>query len=361
MPPADPVRLVSPPLPPNARLLVVRLSALGDVVFALPAMLALRQMLPDAEIDWLVEDRHAALVESLPGIRKVLVFPRRQWRQPGQRHLMLQHLKNLRAQPAYDAVLDFQGNLKSSLQVRLVRSKLRIGFARGVSKEGAAMHYHYRIPDPGRVARCERDLALVRALGWTGATPEVGAWLLPTAAQGQVKADLRSLKLGDQALVLLHTSVTHYGQDKEWPAQCWTDLARNLTAAGHKVLLLWTANDLAQVKQIGQASQTELAPATPSLNHLMALLDQASLTIGTDSGPLHLAALRGNRVLGLFGPTDPVRFAPPGRHVQLIYGLADGQEPPPRDRSRRSPIMEQIESAQVLDSALQLLSQAAGS
>jgi lipopolysaccharide heptosyltransferase I len=339
------------------------LSALGDVVFALPALSALRQMLPDGQIDWLVEDRNASLVKGLPGLHKILVFPRKKWKQRGGRRLMLQHLKNLRSEPEYDAVLDFQGNLKSSMQVRLVRSKLRIGFARGVSKEGAALHYHRRIPDPGRVARAERDLTLVRALGWSGPMPQVGAWELPANAHRQIEIDLRSLHLLEQPLVLLHTSVTSYGQDKEWPAERWIALAQQLAAAGQQVLLLWTPTDLPAVEKIRDASQTSaptagqvrLAPATSSLQHLMALLDRAALTIGTDSGPLHLAALRGNQVLGLYGPTDPVRFAPPGSKVSLVYGLPDGQEPPPRDRSRRSPLMEKIGVENVLATALGLL------
>lgn len=358
------------PLPPKARVLVVRLSALGDVVFAIPAVAALRQMLPDAQIDWLVEDRHASLLRSLPLHDNSIIFPRSEWKQRGGLGRVWKHIRNLRALPKYDAVIDFQGNLKSSMQARAVPSALRLGFDKGVAKEGAYRRYNKRVANPGRVPRAVRDLALVREfarlhdLDWqwpnwnsaSNALPIVGRWTMPAEVVAEMAVSLAADAQQNQPLLLLHTSVTSYGKDKEWPLESWVELIRGLTADDHRVRLLWTPGDRPHVEKIlSYCPQAQLAPPTPSLEHLMALLDEAALTIGTDSGPVHLAALRGNRVLGLYGPTDPVRFAPPGPDAHVVSALPVEQEPPKRDRSCRSPLMEQIAAADVLARAQELL------
>ncbi len=351
-------------LPSKARVLVVRLSALGDVVFAIPAVAALRQMLPDAQIDWLVEDRHASLLRSLPLKDELIIFPRREWKQRGGLSRVWKHIRNLRGLEKYDAVLDFQGNLKSSMQVRAVPSPLRLGFDRGVAKEGASRRYHHRVPNPGRVPRAQRDLALVREfarlkqLPWplADSNPNIGRWPMPAEVVAEVAVSLAADAQQNRPLALLHTSVTSYGKDKEWPLEAWVELIRGLTKRDQRVRLLWTPGDRPHVEKIlSYCPQAQLAPPTPSLEHLIALLDQAALTIGTDSGPVHLSALRGNHVLGLYGPTDPVRFAPPGANAQVISALPLEQEPPKRDRSCRSPLMEQIAAADVLDRVLALL------
>ena len=138
--------------------------------------------------------------------------------------------------------------------------------------------------------------------------------------------------------------------------ESWVELIRNLTELGHRVRLLWTPGDRAHIDAIlAQTPGAALAPETSSLEHLMALLDQSALTIGTDSGPVHLAALRGNQVLGLYGPTDPVRFAPPSSNAHIMSALPLEQEPSKRDRSCRSALMEEISPNAVLDQALTLL------
>jgi heptosyltransferase-1 len=343
----------------TARLLVARLSALGDIVFAVPAVTELRARYPEAQIDWLVEDRFEGLVRSLPMLDQVHVFPRKAWKAAGLGKLMglgpgaramRAHLGHLRQIAPYDAI---QGNLKSSMQLKLVRSDLRIGFDRGVSKEGAHRRYDLRVPDPGRVPRAQRDFELVRALlkrdrhaEVPDHPPTVAAWPLPAHVVQETAA---AIEADAKDFVLLHHGFTDYGRDKEWPVQHWGKLCQQLRADGLRPRLLWTPSERDRAEQILIAAEgaATLAPATPSLDHLMALLDAAQLTIGTDSGPLHLAALRGNRVLALYGPTDPVRFAPPGPRATTIRAQAGDAEPPARDRSRRAASMDALLPEQV--------------
>lgn len=354
----------------TARLLVARLSALGDIVFAVPAVTELRARFPEAQIDWLVEDRFEGLVRSLPMIDQVHVFPRKAWKAAGWGKIfgigegaraMRKHLQNLRSLPPYDAILDFQGNLKSSMQLKLVRTELRVGFERGVAKEGAHRRYDLRVPNPGRVPRAQRDFEIVRRLlehhkhtEIPSAPPAVEAWGLQAQA---VRETLAAIEADTPDFVLLHHGFTDYGRDKEWPIEHWGALCKQLRASGHRPRLLWTPAERDRAERILIAAEgtAALAPATPSLDHLMALLDASQLVIGTDSGPIHLAALRGNQVLSLYGPTDPVRFAPPGRHARTLRAQKDDAEPPARDRSKRAASMDALPPASVHAAASEML------
>lgn len=331
-------------LPADARILAVRMSALGDIVFALPVLDALREALPEARIDWLVEDRHAAVLADHPGISEVLQVPRKQWRNGRGLFTMLGFLRGLKRRGRYDLVLDFQSNLKSGLQMLHVKSGCKVGFAKPVAREGAHRFHHVHAEVPARCHRSERDLMLLRAVGWRGEANFQGHWPLPQEV-------LTTYDETPQGTVLLHTTTTVYGQDKLWPIPQWAELAQALHEEGAKVQLLWTPADRAKVEEVAVASRgtASLAPATPSLAHLMALSDRAACLIGTDSGPVHLAAYRGTPVVALFGPTDPQVYCPPGEKVAIVYPGTQGEEPPKRDRTRRSPWMDRIDVSMVMD------------
>jgi heptosyltransferase-1 len=337
-------------LPQGARVLAIRLSAMGDIVFALPALAALKQARPDLRVDWLVEDRFAAVLEHHPLIDEVLIFPRKGWRSGRGIGPMWQHLRKLRKQRDYELVLDFQSNLKSALQLLFVRSKQRVGLAAPLAREGAQRFHHVHAQVTDRAHRSERDAALLHALGWQGDVQLQLQWPLPADVRDSIPAEAKEF-------TLLHTAVTEYGKDKEWPAEHWAELARELVHAGHQPRLLWTPAEKEAAEKIAAAAGegVELAPATPSINHLMALTDNARLLIGTDSGPVHLAAYRGTSVVALFGPTDPQVYAPPGTQVQVVYPGKHGQAPPARDRSRRSPWMEKISVDDVIAASVAAL------
>jgi heptosyltransferase-1 len=319
-------------LPPNPRILVLRLSAMGDLVFALPAVKALKEARPDAVIDWLVEDKHSALLTSCPFINEVVAYPRSTL----TAFSLFKHLKSLRARGNYHVIFDFQSNSKSAMQLLALKSKHKFGFASGTAKEGAHLFHHHHVDVDARLHRAQRDGELIKAAFDEIAIPESVSWKVDAEVNGN-------------GLTLLHTTTTKYGRDKCWGAENWTKLAKQLTAAGHDVALLHTPADLTYVQQISDAANVNLAPSTPSLEHLMSLLDSSKLLVSTDSGPAHLAALRGNKVVCLFGATDPQMYSPPGgNNVQIIYGGDTGIAPPKRQRDRQSLLMAKIEVAEVM-------------
>jgi lipopolysaccharide heptosyltransferase I len=324
------------------------LSALGDLVFALPVLHALHRELPGCRVDWLAEDRCAGLPRSHPLVAETLVFPRREWR-GGRGFLSLwRHLRGLARREPYDLILDLQSNLKSALHLWHLRGR-KAGFARPLAREGAHRFLDLRAPDPGPVHRSRRDLAVLAAAGIAPGEPVFAGWPLPGAPP---------LALPPRPFVLLHCGVTSYGRDKEWPEERWAALARGLRAAGRAPYALWTPADRPRIERIAAAADGSLLPAppTPDLAALMALCDAAELLVGTDSGPTHLAAMRGTPVVALFGPTDPRLYAPPGPRARVVYPGAPGEPPPPRDRSRRSPWMERISVAEALAACAETIS-----
>ncbi len=336
--------LAAPPAPEHPRILLVRMSAMGDIVFALPALALLRKLLPDARIEWLCEDRHQSLLSEHPAIDQLHIFPRK-------RGLMaaLRNLKKLRASGEFDAIIDFQGNLKSAAHLWALKSARKIGHAKTLAREGAHLFVNEKVSVSPRLHRSLRDLSLVQQfLGeyqtdFNSIVHQAAPWPL-TCQRAMPSCD-----------VLLHTATTNYGKDKAWPIPFWVELAKRLQEAGREVNLLWTPAEHEQAEAIATAANCALAPSTNSLGELMQLCDGAKLLIGTDSGPLHLASLRGTKTIGLFGPTDPELYSSPGPNNKVISALPDGVAPPKRDRSQRSQLMNAIEVETVLAEAIRML------
>ncbi|KKL45471.1 hypothetical protein LCGC14_2355360, partial [marine sediment metagenome] len=155
------------------KILIVRLSAIGDVVHVLPALRSLRSNFPDSKITWLVEDKASDILTGHPDIDEVITFPRRKW----QRNILkinkitntvfeiFSFYKKLR-KDCYDIVIDFQGNLKSGVMTIMTGSENRIGFGKGYCKEFNYLFTKYRIRPPRkRMHKIDKNLALLGGLG----------------------------------------------------------------------------------------------------------------------------------------------------------------------------------------------------
>ncbi|MBL9088058.1 MAG: glycosyltransferase family 9 protein, partial [Planctomycetia bacterium] len=204
MPPtaAPPPALDLPALAPRPRrrrgprrVLVVRLSAVGDVLHALPAVHALAAARPDVEVDWLVEDRAAALLEGHPDLARVHVVPRARWRRSLRRPLaapgalldVVRFVARL-LRRRYDAVVDLQGNLKSGLWAAAAGAPVRVGLASDDAREGNGFFVNRRVP-VARTVRHRVERAL-RVLGVVAGAPLpfAGGGVAPVAADGHAAA-----------------------------------------------------------------------------------------------------------------------------------------------------------------------------
>lgn len=307
-------------------MLIVRLSALGDVVHALPVLAALRQRQPGFRIDWAVDDRSAGLLQGHPDLQRVVVLPRKGlggaagWlRGVGP----LARFAGLLREGDYDLALDLQGNLKSGLVARLSGARCVLGAARRHTREANHLWLSRGLDLPATAQhKVERNLALLGAvlgepLAW--AAPSLG---LSPAEQEDAARAAAAAGLPGQGFVVLHAGSSGFGAFKRWPADRYAALARRLGTPAQPVALTCGPGEEPLVGEVErQAGGHALRVATPGLRVLAALLSRARLVIGGDTGPLHLAAALGVPVLGIYGPKDPATYGPYGRRADGSAGL----------------------------------------
>lgn len=312
----------------SERILVIRLSALGDIIVTLPVIGALRRGRPGVALDWLVDDRFAALLAEVEGIDRILTFPRRAATRPGGWPALIRHLAHLHSQ-RYEAVLDMQGNLKSAAQVRLTRAARKIGLDRGSAREGAHHAVDIRVELPARCHRVERALALLRPLDIDCSR----AW-----QDGAIDRDLRpafrqhpgldakatqalAVVSGPGPLVAMHPGTSAYGAFKRLPPTTFGAVAAQLHASlGARVVVTHGPGeeDLADRVVTASAGTAHAVPPTGGIAGLIALLRRVDLLVAADSGPLLLASALGIPTVALFGPKDPDVYAPPFGNCRVV-------------------------------------------
>lgn len=280
------------------RVLLVKTSSLGDVVHNLPVVSDLVAAFPEVTIDWVVEEAFAAIPRLHPRVSQVLPVALRRWRRApwsaGVRAEVRCFLAQLRGR-SYDAVIDTQGLLKSAWIARAARG-IRHGLDWSSSREPLGWFYDrtYRVPWDQHAVERNRSLA-AQSLGYAlTAPPRYG--IAATAS--------RFSWLPDTAYaVLLHA--TSAGR-KLWPEANWVELGRVLATQGRICVLPWgSAAEGERSARLAQQIPQAVVPERMELGALSALLAQASLVVGTDTGLTHLAAALGVPTIGLYCATDP--------------------------------------------------------
>ncbi len=300
-------------------LLVIRLSSLGDVLFALPAVEALRRGGVAEHLAWLVEDKGAPLLAGWPGIDELLVFPRR------RRAAWPSHVRALH-QRRDDAVLDLQGNFKSRVQRACLRAPRRLGHAAPIAREGAAAGLTETIAVPfGAHHRVDQALACLTLFGLTPPLrAERPAYPVDEAARTRTAAFLQSLP-GDGPRILLHPGTSAFGQLKRWPPARFAALGNALVADhGAQLLLSGTPDEEPLLAEVAAGLRAP-APRLPGagLAELAAALTCLDLIVASDTLPLHLANLVGTPVVGLYGPKDPAINGPYYDRAEVVRAGVD--------------------------------------
>lgn len=283
----------------SARILVIKLSSLGDLFHALPAVASLKREL-NATIDWVTQTSYVDLVECFPDVNRVIAFPRRDF---------LKHsaafIRELRREK-YDLVLDLQGLLKSAMVARVARGGKRIGpsFAR----EGSRLLYS-AVAGPKNKNRHAVDevLDVVRYLGFKVSNPEFPV-VFPKTQRSEPSPRV--------AFIPCSRWLT-----KNWPAERFVEVGRALQErAGATIFLAGSPKDQptcgAIKKQLG--GRVVNVCGKTSLVELGSLLQEMDLVITVDSGPMHMAAAAGQPVLAVFGATDPKRTGPYGERHRVV-------------------------------------------
>ena len=335
----------------NVNILIVKLSAIGDVIHTLPALAALRRLYPVADITWVVEEAAADLLAGHPALNRVIVSCRKTWMKEISRGRIAAPLKEmhaffkaLRSRP-YDLVIDFHGLLKSAVIVALSGGRRKLGY--DSLQEFSSLFYDEKIPEEMGKHAVDRYLDFVRHLAEErkdGAVCLAAPPEFTIAIEEEQRSRVAAMLDENTAMLLSHGTGDRPGAETKsggegmqqgkprfmainpvalWETKLWED--EKFAELGDRLRvefgigIVLTGGEAGPLDRIRSWMKTEAVNlgGRTTLRELACLYRQAALIVTTDSGPMHLAAAMGTPVVALFGPTDPARTGPygPGHRV----------------------------------------------
>jgi lipopolysaccharide heptosyltransferase I len=314
-------------------ILLIKLSAVGDVVHTVPVLNKLRRRYPAARIDWLLTPTIADLMRHHPAVDNVVLFERHEWSAPWRASAfagsarLAAHLRAI----GYDLVIDLHGQFRTAVFAVATGAPVRIGFDRpraqvwqasarvlpaearrhawSGAREGSWLAYTHHIPVPTLDAHAvDRYLRVGAMLGLDDDPPDF-TFPIPTAAAGRVEALLGEHGISQQRLLTLAPGTIW--ETKHWRTDGFADVARHFMQKGFAVALTGSARERASCTAVAALAPgaVNLAGET-TLAELAALIRRSTICVTNDSGPMHLAVALDRPVVSVFGPTDPVWIGP---------------------------------------------------
>ena len=386
---------IEPPKNPDAlalrsaefsRILLIKPSALGDVVHTLPVLVKLRARYPRAQIDWLITPENAEVVRYHPALSNVVLFARRDFSKRGRRWRafvsFFDLLKQIRS-AKYELIIDMHGQVRSAFFALISGARVRIGFDRPVkrgltvstehdlknipshgwrgAREGSWIAYTNRIPIPTLdVHAIDRYLWVAPLLGLDDNPPDLTIHLSPQATNKVNRLlEEHGVPASKPLVVLVPGTIW---ETKHWTIEGFAGVARQFLQDGFAVALAGTTRDQQRCRQIAAA-----APGTCDLSgkttpaDLAALIRRAEVAVTNDSGSMHVAASLGKPMVSVFGPTNPVHIGPYERPESVVR-LDLPCSPCNYRRLSQCPFdhacMKQVTSAMVVERVRKILSTA---
>jgi heptosyltransferase-1 len=343
--------------------LIVRLSAMGDVIHTLPAVYALREAFPHAMIGWLIEERWAELLCAPGSSRRGQRSPQRPlvdwvhtvnlggWRSSFLTLPTIQQIAtvwNDVRSAHYAVALDLQGAIRSAMLARW--SNAHVVFGAAEPRESPSSLWYTRRVIAAGTHVIEQNLSVAAAVaGKRGMqAPRVG---FPRHVESEERMAGKLAELGIADFAILNPGAG-WGA-KRWPAQRYGQVAQALATRGVRSILNYGPGEDSLAQQAEAASGGAAVAMKSSITELIALTRRARLFVGGDTGPMHLAAALGVPVVGIFGPTDPARNGPYGTRSIVLRHPAS-----PTTHSRRADPDEgmlEISTETVMAAARELL------
>jgi lipopolysaccharide heptosyltransferase I len=350
----QPITLPAPP----ASILIIKPSAIGDVVHGLPILSLLRRKWPEAKISWLVTPACAGILDRHPMLHEVIHFDRRayakawrNWRTFKSLRAFARGLRDRR----FDLAIDLQGLLRSGWLARATRAPVRVGLSD--AREGARIFYTHRVPTAlgapgGERHAIERYLCVTEALG-CGREPVEFPFPTDDADRAHVAA---LLPPSPYAVLMPGTN----WETKRWPVERFAALVAPLRERfGLESIVAGGPADADLAAPIECAGALNLAGKT-TLRQLVALLERAAVVVANDSGPMHIAAALGRPLVAPFGPTSPVRTGP-YRRMDSVIRLDIPCSPCFSRTCSHQSCLRWLETAPVLELAEQQMAAGSGS
>jgi lipopolysaccharide heptosyltransferase I len=311
------------------RILLIKLSALGDVIHTIPVLNRLRRRYPAAQIDWLLTPALAEMLQGHPAISRVLLFEREKWSAPWSALASVGRLaRELRA-ANYDLVVDMHGQFRTALLTLATGAPVRIGFDRpraqvwGASarsmpaeakrhawkgaREGSWLAYTHHIAIPTLdVHAIDRYLSVSPMLGLDHGEPDF-SFPIARAAEQRVERMLG----GSGTRRLLTIAPGTVWETKHWRREGFAEVARHFLKKGFAVALIGAGRERETCREVAAAAPgvIDLAGET-TLSDLAALIRRSTVCLTNDSGPMHLAVALDRPVVSVFGPTDEIWIGP---------------------------------------------------
>lgn len=340
------------------RILIVRLTAIGDVIHGIPVLCALREAIPNAFIGWVVEGRMGDLLVGHPALDELVKVPRRFWKSPRALWQMRERLRELQ----FDVAIDLQCLTKSALTAWLSGAPRRIGKA-GIDGRELSKWFNNELIEPGGTHVIEHYLGMLRPLGiGAGSTPQtpppVRFDLRETAEDARaVDEFLRQRGLAGRPFALLNPGAGW--PSKMWPVVRYAAVARHLGQQhGMPSVALWgVPQERPMATRIvdKSARYAHLAPPT-TMRELAALCRRAALFVGSDTGPMHLAVAVGTPAISMHGPSRAEwcgAYGPQNIRLQVRYESGSAT----KRRTANDSAMQEISLNMVTQACDQLLGQ----
>lgn len=308
------------------RILIVKISAMGDVLHALPVLDYLKQASPGCEIDWVVEEAFADLLSGNPLISKLHTVKFKKWKTKPFSLATINEILTVRtglAKRNYDLVIDIQGNIKSGIVAWVSGCRQRVGFSRAAAQESLnALFIKRRVaPNPADRHITDQYLRIAEAsfdLKFSGLQ-------LHTDVHTRPEDDLAANELvkryrASGPLFLIHTGTTW--QTKFWHEPGWIELGRRIISAFPGAVLLFSWGNEGEYRAAerittalgDQAVQLEKL----SIMRLAALVKKVNLVMGGDTGIVHLAAAAGTPTVSYYRASDGLRSGPRGKQHAVV-------------------------------------------
>ncbi len=308
-------RMVLESMENNPRLLLVKLSAMGDVIHTIPALKAVKRAVPQIEIDWVVSDSFEELVKLSPHVGRVFAFHRKSWAKWWRWTTIKEvwrFIKQIRAQK-YGAVLDLQGLLRSGLVTFAARSKSKVGFE--YAREGAPIFYNRKIgKKDGDIHAIDRYMHALGSVGIHHEPPIVYDIEIPDA-----ELEWANGKTPEPPYLVINPNSKW--ETKRWAPEKFAELAKMIfVEEGLKSVIIGAEDDKergATIARLGGEAVVDLTGAG-GLVKLGAILKGSVGMITNDSGPMHLAVALGVPTLAIFGPTNPKLTGPHGPDHSVV-------------------------------------------
>ena len=307
-------------------ILIVKLSAIGDVIHTLPSLAALRRAFPQAHITWVVEEAAAEIILNHPDLNRVLISQRKTWMKKmkeGQVRKTLQEIKDfirILRDRKFDLIIDFHGLFKSALLVFLSRGGRKIGY--DSYQELSGLFYREKIKEDMNKHAVDRYLDFLTYLGVADCKPE---FKIAIGEKNKEKVQTLLLEEHVQETFIVVNPVA-YWKTKLWDDERFANLCDRVGEVYPQMSIILTGQhspSLEKIRSLCHRDDVINWEGRTTLKDLAELYQRAKLLITTDSGPMHLAAAMGTPVVALFGPTNPLRTGPYGSgHVVIQEPLS---------------------------------------